>query len=152
MADPYTGLHEEVKISFLPVGHTKFALDWFFGLMKQSFRQTKIGDLDDIANCVSRSSLVSVSQLIGSLDRSTFVNTYNWSNYFDEKTIKTALKGITQMYHFRFVSSSPGAVFVKSVGSGAERKINLLRNTSWAPSAHDLPDVVDPMGLSAEQL
>ena len=55
------------------------------------------------------------------------------------------------MHHFRFVSSSPGAVFVKSVGSGSERKINLLRNTSWAPSAHDLPDVVVPMGLSAEQ-
>ena len=41
-----TGLHEEVTISFLPVGHTKFSPDWCFGLMKQRFRRTKIGDLE----------------------------------------------------------------------------------------------------------
>ena len=146
-----TGLHEEVKISFLPVGHTKFAPDWCFGLLKQRFRRTKIGDLDNIANCVSYSSSVNVPQLVGSLDGTTFVKTYNWSDYFDERTVKTALKGITQMHHFRFVSSSPGAVFVKTVGSGAERQINLLRNTSWAPSAHDLPDIIVPAGLSSER-
>ena len=39
-----TGLHKEVKISFLPVGHTKFAPDWCFGLLKQRFLRTKIGD------------------------------------------------------------------------------------------------------------
>ena len=54
------GLYDEATISFLPVGHTKFAPDWCFGLMKQCFRRTKIGDLDDIANCVSLSSAVNV--------------------------------------------------------------------------------------------
>ena len=146
-----TGLHEEVTISFLPVGHTKFSPDWCFGLMKQCFRRTKIVDLDDIANCVSLSSSVNVPQLVGSLDGTTFVPTYNWSEYFEDRTIKTALKGITQMQHFRFSSSSPGAVFVKSVGSAAEQKINLLKDMSWAPSANQLPQVVVPMGLSAER-
>ena len=28
------GLHDEVTIFFLPVGHTKFAPDWCFGLAK----------------------------------------------------------------------------------------------------------------------
>jgi len=83
-----TGLHEEVKISFLPVGHTKFAPDWCFGLMKQRFRCTKVGDLDDIANCVSLSSSVNVPQLVGSLDGTTLVATYNWSEHFEEQTIK----------------------------------------------------------------
>jgi len=55
------------------------------------------------------------------------------------------------MHHFRFAFSLPGAVFVKTVGSGAEQQINLLRNTSWAPSAHDLPDIVVPAGLSSER-
>ena len=146
-----TGLHEEVKISFLPVGHTKFAPDWCFGLMKQRFRRTKIGDLDDIANCVSLSSSVNVPQLVGSLDGTIYVHTYNWSEYFEERTIKTALKGITQMHHFRFVSSSPGTVFVKSVGSATEKNINLLKDTSWTPSAYQLPPVIVPMGLSAER-
>ena len=107
--------------------------------MKQRFRRMKIGDLDDIANCVSLSSSVNVPQLVGSLDGTTFVSTYNWSEYFESRTVKTALKGITQMHHFRFSSSSPGAVFVKSGSSAAERKINLLRDMSWAPSANQLP-------------
>jgi len=145
------GLHEEVKISFLPVGHTKFAPDWCFGLMKQRFRSTRVGDLDDIANCVSLSSFVNVPQLVGSLDGSVFVKTYNWSEHFEEHSIKTALKGISQMHHFRFASSSPGAVFVKSVGSDNERKINLLKNATWNPSAHELPPVVVPSGLSRER-
>ena len=146
-----TGLHKEVIISFLPVGHTKFAPDWCFGLLKQRFRRTKIGDLDDIANCVSLSSSVNVPQLIGSLDATIFVPMYNWSEYFEEQTIKTALKGITHMHHFRFNFSSPGVVFVKSESSGPERKINLLKNTSWVPSADDLPSLIIPTGLSAER-
>jgi len=80
-----TGLHEEVKISFLPVGHTKFSPDWCFGLMKQHFRSTKFGDLDDIVNCVNLPSFVNVSQLVGS---SVFIKTYNWSEHFEEHTIK----------------------------------------------------------------
>ena len=147
----HTGLHEEVKISFLPVGHTKFAPDWCFGLMKRRFRRTKIGDLDDIANCVSLSSSVNVPQLIGSIDGNTFVSTYNWSEHFEDRTIKTALKGITQMQHFRFHSSSPGTVFVKTASSTKEREIKLLKDTSWTPSANQLPPVVVPTGLSAER-
>ena len=54
------------------------------------------------------------------------------------------------MQHFRFVASSPGTVFVKSVSLAAVQKINLLKDTSWAPSSHQLPPEVVPMGLSAE--
>jgi len=77
-----TGLHKEIKISFVLVGHTKFAPDWCFGLLKQCFRRTKIGDLDDIANCVSRSSVVNVPQLVGSLDGTNFIPIYDWSTFF----------------------------------------------------------------------
>ena len=56
-----TGLHREITISFLPVGHTKFAPDWCFGLFKQHFRQTKINSLDDIASAVDNSSVVNVA-------------------------------------------------------------------------------------------
>ena len=64
----------------------------------------------------------------------TFVYTYNWIQYFEQFTIKTALKGISNMYNFRFAASSPGAVFVKSDSSAAEWKINLLRDTSNMPT------------------
>jgi len=125
MRQVHTGQHKEVVISYLPIGHTKFAPDWCFGLLKQRFRRTRIGDLNDIANCLSF-FLVNVPQLIGSLDATIFVSMYNWSEYFEEQTIKTALKEITHMHHFRFISSSPGTVVVKSESSGPEQKINLL--------------------------
>ena len=96
------GLNNEATISFLPVGHTKVAPDWCFGLMKQCFHRTKTGDLDDIANCVSLSSAVNVPQLVGSLDGTVFVPTYNWSEFFDNIMMKSALKGITRLYQFQF--------------------------------------------------
>ena len=32
-------LHDEITMSFLPVGHTKFVPDWCFGLAKQCFEE-----------------------------------------------------------------------------------------------------------------
>ena len=59
--------------------------------MKQCFRRTKIGDLDDIANCVSLSSAVNVPQLVGSLDGTVLVPMHNWNGFFDDILIKSAL-------------------------------------------------------------
>ena len=35
-----TNRHTNITLSFLPVGHTKFAPDWCFGLFKCSYRRT----------------------------------------------------------------------------------------------------------------
>ena len=79
-----------------------------------------IRDLDNIAYCVSKLPLVNAAQLVGSLDGTAFGSMYNWSEFFNDKMIKKALKGITQMHHFKFHSSSPGTVFVKT-SSSAEK-------------------------------
>ena len=60
------GLHQDVKISFLPVGHTKFAPDWCFGLLKQQYRRTSIGCLDNIVQAVNMSATPNNAQLVGS--------------------------------------------------------------------------------------
>ena len=146
-----TGLHKEITISFLPVGHTKFAPDWCFGLFKQRYRRMKINTLDDIAAAVDTSSVVNVSQLVGTLDGQCLVPTYNWSDYLDEHTLKTALKGIKKNHHFKFTSHSPGAVFVKKASGGDEKAIQLLKDPTWKPSYHNLPDLVIPQGLSVER-
>ena len=80
---------------FPTVWHTKFAPNWWFGLMKQ---QSKIRDLDDIANCISL-SLVNAPQLVGSLDGITFISTYNYIQHFEEWTISSRVKNqFTQRY------------------------------------------------------
>ena len=146
-----TGLHTEVKISFLPVGHTKFSPNWCFGLFKRRYRKMKIGCLDDIVAAVNQSAAPNFAQLVGSQDGTTIVPMYNWSDYFEEKTVKTALKGITQMHHFRFLSSRPGKVMVKNTHDDPEHTISLLKLSSWRPEPGELPNVIVPAGLSAER-
>ena len=146
-----TGLHHEIKLSFLIVGHTKFAPDWCFGLAKQCYRRSQVSSLDDIANTVARSSVVNVPQLVGTLDGDLFVPTYNWSEFFEDHVIKTALKGITKFQHFRFSHLNPGVVYVKSSSAGDEREIMLLKDPSWRPSKHNLPRTVVPNGLTPER-
>jgi len=113
-------------------------------------RRTKIGHLDDIANCVSQSSVVNVPQLVGSLDGTNFIPTYDWSTFFEE-TIKTALKGITQLHHFRFSKHHPGKNFVKEAANSNEREINSLKEISWQPSSVHLATLLILNGLSQEQ-
>ena len=55
-----TGLHNKIMISFLPVRHTKFVFDWWFGLFKQHLCWIKINTLHNIAAAVDSSSMVNV--------------------------------------------------------------------------------------------
>ena len=121
------GLHKEITMSFLLVGHTKFSPDWCFGLFKQLYRKTNVGSINDIAEVVKRSASVNHPQLIGEYDGTTHVKMYDWSNFFESHTIKSALKGISKMQHFRFTADHPGYVFVKSSSDSPETKIKLFK-------------------------
>ena len=83
------GLHEEISLPFLLVGHTKFVPNWCFGLAKQCFRKTNVFNLHDISNTVSRFSFVNAPQLVGDLDGYVYVPICDWSTYFEDKMIKT---------------------------------------------------------------
>jgi hypothetical protein len=37
------GHHHTITLNFMIAGHTKFAVDWGFGLIKKRFRQTRWG-------------------------------------------------------------------------------------------------------------
>lgn len=147
-----TSLHEEIKISFLPVGHTKFAPDWCFGLQVPLYSTSpfcRIGCLDDIVQAVNQSASPNITQLVGTQEGTTVVRMYEWSTLFDEHTIKSALKGITKMHHFHFSSAHPGKVFVKNNSSDAERSINLLRQP-WNITSRDMPQEIISTGKVAK--
>ena len=146
-----TGLHKSITISFLLVGHTKFAPDWCFGLLKQRFRKTKVDCLDDIAEVVKSSAEVNKVQLVATQDGQSLVPTYDWSGFFDEPFKQTALKGITGFHQFRFTSDCPGHVFVKSASNQPEKEIHLLADPHWSPRADELPPILDLVGLSEER-
>ena len=70
-------------------------------------------------------SVVNIPQLVGTLDG--LMPTYNWSDYLDDHTLKTALNSIKKNHHFKFTSSSPGAVFIKKASGGNKKEIQLLQ-------------------------
>ena len=74
-------------------GHTKFAPDECFGLLKQKFQRTEVNAMDDIVDVVDSSSSADVSQVAGD------VVCYNWqgflADYFGQ------VNGIKSLHHFR---------------------------------------------------
>ena len=141
-----TNQHTSVTLSFLIVGHTKFAPDWCFGLFKRKFRNTKVSCLDGIARIVDESAHCNHAQLVSLEDGSVIVPTYDWIDFFASRFKK--FPGIKKLQHFRFSSSEPGCVFTKEYSdSDTEEKVQLLKNP-WAPDSSELPRVIVPKGLS----
>ena len=147
-----TGQHQQITLSFLPVGHTKFFPDAGFGMLKHKFRVTNVGCLNDIASVVQKSAAMNHAQLVGDQQGNVIVPSYDWVEFFKGRTIQTALKGIKKMAHLRFSSDSPGYVHVKnSTDAKTEQKIKLVKDVSWRPQMSSLPDEIVPDGLSVKR-
>ena len=144
-----TGLHTEITLSFMVPGHTKFSLDWCFGLLKKKYRRTKVGGLTDLITVVNESASVNVAQPTGREDGSPIVTTYNWQEYFS--TFCTKVKGIKKLHHLRFSSSSPGFIFVKEKAGSPEVKRSILKVKDWSPKADELPPILPPSGLPLQR-
>ena len=80
-----TGLHHSITISFLVVGHTKFAPDGCFGLLKKAFRKTEVSSLADLEQVVQSSAIVNESQLVGSQTGEPIVPVRDWANFLGPK-------------------------------------------------------------------
>ena len=65
----------------MTAGHTKFAPDWCFGLLKQKFHRTKVDCLEDIAQVVESSASVNEVQLVGSQSGEVIVKNYDWTGF-----------------------------------------------------------------------
>jgi len=125
-----TGLHNNITLSFMIAGHTKFSPDWCFGLL---------------ANVVNTSANVNTTQLTGTPDGTVIVPTYDWQTFLYEHTKK--LVGIKSFHHLRFSSTTKGHVFARLKSDSPEVDFNLLKD-EWTPTATDLPERLTPSGLS----
>ena len=141
-----TNRHTSITLSFLVVGHTKFAPDWCFGLFKRHYRRTKVGSLRSIAQVVNDSAECNFSQLVCDEGGRTIVPTYDWTDFFAPHLKK--IIGIKKYHHFRFDSSNPG---VKEHVDTPELEIELMKATPcWSPDPQVLPSIISPKGLPAE--
>ena len=101
------GLNRKIEISFLLVGHTKFAPDWCFGLLKQKFRKSLVGCLEDLVGVVNQSASTNHAQLVGTEDGTTIVPQHDWAGYFQPYFRRGAFDGIKSLHHLVFSSAKP---------------------------------------------
>ena len=143
------GLHRQITLSFLIVGHTKFAPDWCFGLLKQRFPRTKVSSLRDLENVVNCSAEANVAQLVGTQSGEVVVPTYDWPVMFAGRLRK--LKHLKQFHHFSTSSSAPGSVEVGVESDSESEQVSLVMDNTWEPTVQQLPATVPPSILSLKR-
>ena len=148
-----SGLNKKIEISFMIVGHTKFAPDWCFGLLKQKFRKSNVGCLDDLLRVVNNSATCNIGQLVGLEDGTTIIKQYDWAGYFGTFFRRAAFSGIKKWHHLVFSAETRGEGKVREHCYSAEKTRTLLRNEykDWKPRPEDLPPEIPPPGLSLER-
>ena len=139
------GLHRTVTMSFMLVGHTKFAPDWCFGLFKQRYRRTFVSSLEDVAEVVKVSADVNVAQLVGTQSGQPIVPVYDWVNFFAGRF--RSIPQLKSFQHFIFSSAHPGIVVLKAYSDSSETRFTMLNDDTWSPSTSMLPQTIRPSGL-----
>ncbi|KAM9454037.1 uncharacterized protein ACWYII_012800 [Salvelinus alpinus] len=100
-------LHHSLGLHFLITGHTKFAPDWCFGLLKQRSRKTRVNTLSEMVGVVKDSTVtgVNIPQLVGLEDGTVLVESYGWQQHLTPYSVQ-----IKQYQHFSFGALEPGVV------------------------------------------
>lgn len=126
-------MHTAIGMHFLITGHTKFAPDWCFGLLKQRYRRTPVSCLADLEAVVRDSTVVgaNVPQLVGTEDGRQIVPTMDWQKFLGPYF--RPMPAIKSYQHFRFDAESPGVVYYKQNSDSTESSFQLLKHVDRLP-------------------
>ena len=93
-----TGRHKSAQLSFMLAGHTRFAPDCHFELIKKAYRQTRVDTITSIQHLVKSSSAggANKTQLIHS------TNGHIQVPYYDLKDYYKSILSITQYHVFTY--------------------------------------------------
>ena len=145
-----TELHKQTTYSFLVAGHTKFAPDRCFGLIKKSYKMN-FTSIYELAAMVETSSSLGVNkaQLVGTHDGRIIVPVYDWALFLGQYFKK--LPNILKYRHFSFSKEEPGKVYFKENNFAPEQSFMLLKDSYNLPQRGVLPNQIKPEGLSADR-
>jgi hypothetical protein len=115
------GLHNTITLNFMIAGHTKFAVDWAFGLIKRKFRHTRCDCLADIVKTITDSSVVNSAVLVGDETGHVSVETLDWSSYLQGCSKFPHLK---EFHYFRFEAAHPDVIFARKHHNTEEIEVN----------------------------
>jgi len=149
------GLNRVIKISFLPVGHTKFAPDAGFGILKAKFRRSQICTVSEMCQCIVDSTPVTKMNQVQLVDKESDdvrvgLHTYDWQKKFSDMNFRSTAN-IKQFHHFTFSSSDIGVVKLQTDVRAEEVVQTLITEIPDPDTVHELPPVIQPTGLSPER-
>ena len=146
-----TGLHQNITYSFLIAGHTKFAPNRCFGMIKKCYKVNFISSIYELAGMVETSSDIGVNkaQLVGTHDNRIIVPVYDWASFLAQYFNR--LPNIKRYHHFRFSEDEPGKIYFKENSSSHEQSCMLLKDPLTVPQRGVLPSQIKPEGLSFER-
>ncbi|KAI7808698.1 chaperonin [Triplophysa rosa] len=133
------GLHRSITLNFLIAGHTKFAPDWCFGLLKRAFKSHVVPSQSVLEKVVHDSSTVNIAQVVGREDGTTEVPVCDWHTFFAE-----SCKPVLGIKRF-----DPGMVFVKKEAGSDELPFQMLLQGMDFPDGE--PVILTPPGLSLQR-
>ena len=139
-----TGLHKFACITFMVAGHTKFAPDWCFGLLKRMTRSFLSSQADIEAACKA-SSVCNLSQCVGTQDGQVIVPCYDWATFLHDAYKQ--IVGLLSLHSFAVSAEAPSVMEVRKFSRGAAERLSLGKG----PCPAGLPSVVPAKGLSVER-
>ena len=146
------GLNDTVELSFMLVGHTKFAPDRFFGLFKRLYRWSQVDTITDIVRVVKESSPSgkNLSQLTVSPTGSREVHWIDWLTFF--QSFFKPIPNITSYHHFKMSKADPGIVTVKEYANSPEIDVRVFKKDIIPSSFRgQQPTKIVPTGLDSKR-
>jgi len=148
------GLHEEISLSFMVPGHTKFDPDRFFALLKLKYRRSTIDSIHDLAECVLNTSKkgYTVPQVYGrhyGLSQNAF-EFRDWNSFLCQYF--EPIEGILKYNYFDFNYKNPGWVQLRVHPSDEPKSVLLLKERFFRfPLPFKYPEPIFPEGLTYER-
>lgn len=148
------GLHDRITLSFMLVGHTKFAPDGYFGLIKYRYRRSRVYTYEQLADIIEQSTRNRHNLCQRYQDETGVANFEyrDWTNWLAKYFAK--LPNITKYHHFMLDRKEGGIVTVKEAIDGPEEKYRLVKTKfPYNPNKRPrrLPRKMMPPGLSPER-
>jgi hypothetical protein len=147
-----SGVVKKIRISFMVTGHTKFAPDGHFGIVKNEVRCSEIHCVQHIAEAAQRTTN---GRYIEAVDtRRIGFRAYRWTDFFN--VYFKRFPGIAKFHHISFAATAPGIAYcrVSYDGEGvtfdmnrSTKKVPLLNVNDWNSPA----EVLTPPGMTVER-
>ena len=143
------GKNSSISLSFMIAGHTKFAPDRHFGLIRKTYRRTPVETINCLERVVRNSSTIgcNISQLVRSPSGELLVNYYDWTSYF--KDYFKAIPAITKYHVFCCSHDDPGVIYLRETSQSEEISLSLVKKS--LPPQDCFPEQILPKGLDIER-